>query len=413
MRRLSLILIIPLAGVLYFLLPADSPHGKDFKMSCNTCHNADSWKFDKFNATFNHSNTAFPLSGQHGALDCRACHTSLVFTGAKTACASCHTDIHEQTVGDDCARCHKTASWLVTNVSGLHRQGRFPLVGAHAVADCQQCHQSASLQRYDPLGVDCFDCHQADFNATTSPNHSLAGFSTACYNCHKVNSFEWGGSGFTHSFFPLTQGHAINECARCHKSPDYSDISPECISCHQQDYNTTAEPNHLLAGFGTNCAECHTTNPGWAPANFDHSFFPLTEGHNIDQCSKCHTSGPYSSTSPDCYSCHADDYNTVTNPNHVAGNYPKDCKLCHTSMSTWSGATFNHPWFPIYSGNHHQGVWNTCGDCHTNPSDYTVFTCLDCHNNPGELANEHDEEPGYQYNSNACLLCHPTGNADK
>ncbi|MBM3436056.1 MAG: hypothetical protein FJY07_07585, partial [Bacteroidetes bacterium] len=75
-------------------------------------------------------------------------------------------------------------------------------------------------------------------------------------------------------------------------------------------------------------------------------------------------------------------------------------------------STFNHDsqYFPIYSGKHN-GKWDQCSDCHTNPNNYEVFTCLTCHTQ-AETDNDHDEVPGYQYNSDACLACHPNGNKD-
>jgi len=554
MRKLSL--GIPLLLILLFLRTTDSPHGKDFKLSCNDCHNSQGWSFDAAKATFKHDKTSFPLSGQHKILSCKSCHTDLVFTGAKTNCVSCHTDMHEQTVGEDCARCHTTQSWLVSNISGLHRTSRFPLVGAHAMADCQQCHKGQSLLRFDPMGVNCIDCHQTNFNNTANPPHLAAGFSTDCFQCHRVNSFEWGAGGFSHAFFPLTLGHNINECFKCHTPGNFANTPTNCYDCHKTNYNATTNPNHLTAGFSTNCAECHTTNPGWTPATFDHtkfpltlghninecakchpggnyantspvcnschmtdygattnpnhaaanfstdcntchttnpgwspatldhSFFPLTMGHNINECAKCHTNGNYTNLSPVCKDCHTVDYNATTNPNHVASNFPTDCKvchstapgwtpatidhsffpltqghnindcaqchvngnytntptacnachmpdynsasnpnhlglnfptnctLCHTTAPGWSPANFTHSGFPIYSGKHKQGVWTSCNDCHTNPANYTVFTCLNCHeHNQSDMDNQHDGEANYQYNSYACYLCHPNGNA--
>ncbi|MEI6577168.1 MAG: hypothetical protein WCO63_13405 [Bacteroidota bacterium] len=481
MRRLSL--GIPLLLILLFSRTSDSPHGNDFKMSCTVCHSSEGWKYDASKSSFNHSKTSFALSGQHAVLNCRSCHVSLVFTGSKTACASCHKDIHEQTVGDNCARCHTTQSWLVSNISALHRQGRFPLVGAHSMADCQQCHKSTSLLRFDPLGVQCIDCHQSTYNSTSKPNHISSGFSTSCEQCHKVNAYLWDAKGFNHDFFPLTLGHNINECSKCHTNGTFSGLSPICLSCHQQTYNTTNNPNHASANFSTDCKQCHTTNPGWTPANFDHSLFPLTGGHNIADCSKCHINGNYTNTPTNCVACHQTNYNNTHNPNHATAGFSTDCKLCHTTNLGWSPATidhsffpltlghnidcskchingnytntptacvachqtdfnnttnpnhsaagygtdckichlsttpgwpatFNHTWFPIYSGKHKKGVWNTCADCHTNSSNYAVFTCITCHTK-NSTDNNHNGVSGYQYNSNACYSCHPNGGGGK
>ena len=66
--------------------------------------------------------------------------------------------------------------------------------------------------------------------------------------------------------------------------------------------------------------------------------------------------------------------------------------------------------FPIYSGAHN-GEWNACVDCHLNPNDFSEFTCTTCHER-NETDDDHDGVNGYVYNSNACLVCHPTGSED-
>ena len=66
--------------------------------------------------------------------------------------------------------------------------------------------------------------------------------------------------------------------------------------------------------------------------------------------------------------------------------------------------------FPIYSGAH-EGQWTECIDCHTDPSNYNVFTCISCHQNP-ETDDSHIGVSGYIYEDNACLACHPTGDTD-
>ena len=93
-----------------------------------------------------------------------------------------------------------------------------------------------------------------------------------------MNSYEWSAMGFIHNFFPLTQGHAISECAQCHQNNSYSNTSNECISCHVEDFNKTLNPDHKEADINTDCVICHTTDPGWRPADFidhDTKFFHI------------------------------------------------------------------------------------------------------------------------------------------
>ena len=66
-------------------------------------------------------------------------------------------------------------------------------------------------------------------------------------------------------------------------------------------------------------------------------------------------------------------------------------------------------YFPIYSGAH-EGEWDQCTDCHTNTSNYSIFTCITCHTNP-ETNQQHAGISGYIYENAACFACHPTGDA--
>ena len=321
-----------------------SPHGEELEISCQDCHTTDGWDYNSSTSLFNHDITAFPLKGMHTDVACMTCHTSLVFSEAQPDCMSCHSDIHEQTVGMDCARCHTSETWIVTNTTEMHQQSRFPLLGAHATADCFECHTAPSQLRFDPLGINCIDCHQEDYYSSTSPNHIESGYSTDCAQCHQVNAFSWTGPNFTHTFFPLTLGHDIRDCDQCHTpGADYSTISSDCFTCHESDYAASSNPNHQQAELSTNCLDCHTTQPGWKPADF---------------------------------------------------------------------RTHDNLYFPIYSGEHN-GEWETCTDCHTSSSNYGIFSCINCHeHSSSEMNDEHNDISGYEYNSNACFECHPTGSED-
>jgi hypothetical protein len=184
-----------------------------------------------------------------------------------------------------------------------------------------------------------------------------------------------------------------------------------CVSCHQVDYTATTNPPHQAAGFATTCANCHTTAT-WAGAVFNHNAtqFPLTGKHVAATCRQCHASGVYNGLPTTCVSCHLADYNGTTNPNHLAARFPTDCASCHTTAG-WPGATFDHDaqFFPVYSGKHLR-QWTACSDCHTNSSSYAVFTCLSCHeHNQVDMDDKHKNMSGYQYQSQACLTCHPRG----
>jgi hypothetical protein len=403
MRVLSLLII-------YLLLilvnrQTNSPHGVNFKVSCKTCHSAKGWQLDKEIYSFDHNKTAFALTGQHNTINCRQCHKSLVFTEAKIHCIECHNDIHQSTTGPDCSRCHTPVSWLVNNINEIHQMSRFPLLGAHRTADCIQCHKSESLVRFDVLGVNCVDCHRGDYMATTNPNHIQSGISEDCSQCHPVTAFQWTGAGFNHNIFPLTGGHSIPKCTDCHLTQDYSSTSPVCYSCHQQNYQATTNPNHSASGIPTDCQVCHSLNPGWTPASFNHTNFPLTLGHSTVTCNDCHK-GNYTTTSTDCFSCHQTDYNNTTNPNHASLSFSTVCTSCHSTNPGWKPASYTQhdtQFFPIYSGRH-RGTWNSCTDCHTSVANYSLFDCIHCHTNA---------HSGENYTNAQCYSCHPTGSSNK
>jgi hypothetical protein len=174
-------------------------------------------------------------------------------------------------------------------------------------------------------------------------------------------------------------------------------------------YRATRAPDHVAAGFPTDCRRCHSAR-SWTGKGFDHSRFPLTGAHAALACQSCHGDGVYVGKSADCVACHRGDYDGTTNPNHAAAGFPLACASCH-GTATWSGATFDHdPFVPIHSGAH-QGRWSACSDCHVSPTDYRQFTCFSCHphSDRGETDGHHNDVSGYVYESAACYSCHPRG----
>ena len=325
MRILSFLIFC--LSLVFFGQKTNSPHGTDFKISCSTCHSSKGWQLDTAVYSFDHKRTKLPLKGQHITTGCRQCHKSLVFSEAPADCNGCHADIHQSTSGLDCSRCHSTFSWLVSNITQIHQTSRFPLLGAHRMADCSDCHLSASHARFDVPGVNCIDCHRKDFLSATDPNHIESGFSDDCSSCHPVNSFQWNGIGFNHSFFPLSLGHSDLACTDCHVGGNYNSLSSDCYSCHQNNYINTTNPDHASQGFSTQCAICHTTSPGWKPAKYtqhDAQFFPIYSGRHKgvwNLCTECHTE-PDNYLAFDCIRCHANA--------HRGKNYTnEECYHCH------------------------------------------------------------------------------------
>jgi len=289
------------------------------------------------------------------------------------------------------------ASWSATTY--VHTQ-TFALRGAHKQTDCVSCHPN----NYSGTQAFCFGCHEQDFQATVEPAHAELGFTTDCEVCH--NETRWEGVEFDHftaSGFALEGAHLTTLCVDCHVE-NQLDLPDQCIGCHLIDYNETTNPNHAAGSFPDDCTQCHTL-VSWAPATFNHNLtaFPLTGHHTSVSCESCHQGGQYTGTPSDCYSCHLDDYNSVSSPNHVTNNFDTDCTLCH-STGGWSPSTFNHSQtqFPL-TGAH---ITVDCVQCHAGGYTNIPTDCYSCH------ADDYNNNPDPNHVTNGfshdCTECHTT-----
>jgi len=398
MFKLSYLIILVLCTLTSL---AQMPHGEGFEIDCTTCHTSEDWKVTKESMTFDHTTTRFKLTGQHQQINCKSCHQSLKFKEAKSECFNCHTDMHNNTLGSECSRCHTTNNWMIQNTNKLHQLTRFPLTGNHAVADCAACHPSASSLRFEPLGIECIDCHHTTYNATNNPSHLQVGYSTNCTDCHGTKSTSWDGATFEHSFFPLTDGHRI-ACIECHKAGSSQKISSECVSCHQVQYNNAK--GHVASNFPTDCKLCHTS-ANWLQTSFDHntSNFPLTGAHTSVACATCHVNG-YVGTSTECNSCHQKNYTAAQIPSHTAAGISVDCKTCHTTTA-WQPSNFKHAatGFELTGG--HSTIVQ-CSSCHLGNTTSASAACVSCHqvqfnNAKGHVASNFPTD---------CKFCHTSAN---
>lgn len=378
------------------------PH-ESFPADCSLCHTGDDWHTIREDFEFeHHDETGVGLVGAHREAECLRCHNDRgpVEVFAQRGCAGCHEDVHRGELGKNCESCHDEMNWRPDELIAMHNRTRFPLVGAHAAAACWRCHPGAATGNFLRVTTDCATCHADDLALAQNPDHLAQGWTSGCEQCHL--STTWGGAGFTHTTWPLTGAHTAADCSDCHLGGLFSGTPNQCVDCHLTEYQTTTAPNHLAAGFPPTCEACHTT-AGWLGASFSHSLYPLTGAHTQASCSDCHPTGVYVGTPDQCADCHLGDYQATTNPNHLAAGFPTTCETCH-GTSTWNGATFSHP-FPL-TGDH---AGFSCSDCHLVPGSFSSFSCTVCHL-PGETNDDHDDVPGYVYQSQACLTCHPTGN---
>lgn len=308
----------------------------------------------------------------------------------------------------DCKKCHSPQGWTIDRktFSFNHDSTRFQLKGEHKKVDCNACHKTPAFSQAPDK---CASCH-TDVHGMSVGND--------CMRCHNENTWLVDNIPELHeqNGFPLAGAHTILSCVDCHKAETnlrWDRIGNECISCHKADYDKSTQPNHIQSGFSTNCTQCHEpVSNNWGSDNF-HYFFALTLGHNIKDCKACHQTNDYAAASPECVSCHLDDYNNAVSQNHKAQNFSTQCTDCHNTDPGWPFRNHDERYFPINSGKH-RGAWNACSDCHTTAGNLNVFSCINCHehSNAGDLAKEHDDERDYKYESSACYKCHPKGEAD-
>jgi hypothetical protein len=402
--HLDKVLLAVMAILANLISNGQSPHGETFKINCANCHSSQNWTTLNDPLSFSHDSTSFILEGMHASVDCKLCHTSLIFSEAPSDCASCHNDVHRMTVGNDCARCHNSKDWLVDEIPELHEQNGFPLIANHNGLSCTECHISESNLEFNRIGNDCVSCHLPDYQNSKNPNHQTSGFSTNCVECHSIFEDTWSTEFVDHDFFPLTLGHDVSSCNACHLTQEFSDASPDCISCHEDNFNATVNPDHNVLGLSTQCATCHTTNPNWMPAAFPqhNEFYELHGAHELiaNDCASCHN-GDYVNTPNTCIGCHQDDFSATTNPDHETGGFSSDCLTCHNEIA-WTPTNFDHNTtdFPISGG--HIGV--DCISCHANGYADTPTDCASCHLDDFNATTDPNHVSA-QFSTD-CIACH-------
>ncbi|MCX7670719.1 MAG: hypothetical protein N2439_11690 [Anaerolineae bacterium] len=128
----------------------DDAHQGEFGTDCAACHHTAGWK----PATFDHSKSAFPLTGKHADVRCERCHVNQVFKGTATTCIGCHQDpvYHVGMFGTACADCHTADGWRPARYDRPHT---FPFDhGESGVSPCKTCHPDR-VNTYT-----CYGCHE-------------------------------------------------------------------------------------------------------------------------------------------------------------------------------------------------------------------------------------------------------------
>ena len=372
---------------------------------CGHCHEPFTWKHVAPNKWNHETASGYPLEGVHRTLDCVECHGEREFIGSSVDCFGCHeTDYRESDNPDhlaagfsaECQLCHfNNSRWE----DALFSHDIFLLNGRHRVADCLDCHGSG---RYAGLPSDCVFCHQGDYDATIDPNHRDLGYPTACELCHGTNAITWEGAVFVHTAFPLNGKHRLADCSDCHSSGQFEGLPSDCVFCHEDDYNSTQDPNHRQLNYPYDCDACHGTQAiTWKGAKYSHDSFRLRGQHAVIDCSDCHSSGQYKGLPTVCVFCHLDDYLNAKDPDHKQLGFHTDCEVCHgTDAVTWKNVNVSHnQYFPL------QGAHTNldCSKCHINNL-HPPKECIGCHGEDYDSAvDPNHKTAGFPTD---CALCH-------
>ncbi|MEJ2190323.1 MAG: cytochrome c3 family protein, partial [Acidobacteriota bacterium] len=149
-----------------------------------------------------------------------------------------------------------------------------PLSAAHAklegLDNCNKCHepgQGVSAQK-------CLSCHQPIAQRMAAKKGVHRDVTDDCVTCHvehagrdadirplDVNDFDH----LEETGFALDGRHqkVAQDCAKCHKTRSYLQLSPDCASCHEDVHKGT---------LGATCITCHATSAPFRETGlaFDH-----------------------------------------------------------------------------------------------------------------------------------------------
>jgi hypothetical protein len=216
-----------------------------------------------------------------GIMNCLKCH-SLTRSISDSACTACHEKLNER----------------LRKKRGFHAQ---------AQGTCVACHTDHKGRDYDITGLD-------------------------------KETFDHNSTGYV-----LEDRHKVS-CQECHKKKNtYLDLTPACMSCHNDVHKGTMSED---------CLKCHSFK-GWKYLKFDHdrnSEYKLTGKHAEIVCESCHPK--YSDEKREghgdnaysvlkfkplkyerCSDCHADI--------HQGTLKEKQCTDCHITEG-WKVRVFNH-----------------------------------------------------------------------
>jgi nitrate/TMAO reductase-like tetraheme cytochrome c subunit len=248
---------------------------------------------------------------------------------------------HRLMVDETCAECHGTTEFGMDNSSFCANsvchgqqwpelaqfadfQHPVELVGAHADATCNQCHQGTAQLDIQ----ECATCHQPPEATHFGPD---------CASCHTPAGWAESAASRVSAAPNNPHGIATLDCLLCHEAggvqpepADHQGIPSEsCVRCHETTFvaQVPAIP-HTVAG-DQGCLSCHQG-----------SLQPMSDFHQgipDASCLGCHTSQPAEGVpviphavevGARCLACHDQD-RLVPEPASHSGWPEGSCLLCH------------------------------------------------------------------------------------
>ena len=213
----------------------------------------------------------------------------------------------------------------------------------------------------------------------------------------------------TESGFDRSGRHAELTCESCHLGLDFSEpkiSAAGCADCHVDVH---------LGNLSVECTACHnTTSFSDVPGVGLHirTSLPLTGTHLQISCESCHlddTGGAYTTLDPDCFACHAVDYETAS-LDHVENGFSTDCEACHNTLAFSAGIAFDH--VVVSGGFRLLGIHAriACASCHVVPGFESLFPgvtsdqdCIGCHQDDYDTAEPDHVGTGFP---TTCIQCH-------
>jgi hypothetical protein len=176
-----------------------------------------------------------------------------------------------------------------------HRATGFPLVGAHAAADCTSCHDTLRQDRWTRPAADCYSCHARDYQrADVHPNHVTANFSKSCDTCPAQDAFS-----------PARVRHDLSGARRVLRLGALASATAApraCYDRYQDEYAAAADPPH--ASFGLRqCRAATPSSPGPGQADLARPGLPIRTA-TTPSPARSATAGALPPANFTCIGCH-------------------------------------------------------------------------------------------------------------